>query len=1184
MASLYCHYHRNLAQKYVLPYICSATKLVMKKIIALFLLLAVGFSISTVLAQAYCGYTHKRVITINGSQITGGPHTDFPVLISHTDAQLRHTTSGGNVTDLQGDDISFFDDSGNQLDHDREHYNPTTGQVIFWVKASSLTNGTDYVIHMVYGNPSITTDQSTTTTWSSNYQGVWHLHDDFLDDSGNSHTGTNNGSTDASPAKIGDGQNFVDPNHWIESTTFPNQTGDFTIAGWAYTTDNTRAGQRIFCDDAGNASGGYAMSIGDPGTGRIRFYIRGMSGTITDSPGSTISNNTWHYCVAVCDITGSMRYLYVDGALVASSANTGTLNSDPGNASIGGEVAAGETANRFHGDLDEIRLANTARSANWIATQYASQNQPIAAFPGVTAGDFYAVGNEMDLNPVSAANGDWDATATWGVASAADVPGLGARVYVHHQVDIDAADVDYICDCYVSNTAGNYGRLRVQNGYTLDITDSLYAYADNIAQITRIHLVNGTINVGGNMIMTRLATNAQTPSFYLRLENASDLNVTGNFVWNYLGAGAETDAEIRCEDNSTLDVTGDMTINHNAGETWRWNQDDNSVTTITGNLVLNSLGGDDLRIDASSSGTINVNGATGVTGNLLGGEDLRFELDGDGAFNIANNLSLTATGGDDVRLEVGNTVALSTFKVDVGGNATFIQNFDALTRDFQVYFYEDTELEISGDLTMTTNFTNPGILLLHADDNGVVDCDGDINLNAVSSGETEIRLDGNSELQIMGNFVRVASPNDFGELDCAVTATVEYNGNTAQIFSQDAGGLGDDFDYGIVEINNSFGTAPQLTMEGLATVHGSIIFMDGIISSTSTNLLVVDDDATSSGASDVSHVDGPIRKIGDDVFEFPVGDNGYWRPCSITAPNSTSDYFTAQYFEVDPEPTWGSPKEATIHHISDCEYWVIDRSPGGSDESVTLTYRTNFDGSIQCSGVTVQADLVVARWDGAMWRDEGTDGSPGGTPANGDVTTAAAVTSFSPFTLASITTTNPLPIELVKFDAKPGANHVELRWTTASEINNDYFTIEKSLDGHHWEEVVEVDGAGNSTSVINYSDKDYAPYTGISYYRLKQTDFDGSYSYSNVVSVLFDNGAVNVFPNPVQVGATLTIEAEATGIISLLDITGKIVFAETHVAQNGIITFQMPDVPVGVYFLRIEGQNSTIPAKLVVTN
>jgi len=136
-------------------------------------------------------------------------------------------------------------------------------------------------------------------------------------------------------------------------------------------------------------------------------------------------------------------------------------------------------------------------------------------------------------------------------------------------------------------------------------------------------------------------------------------------------------------------------------------------------------------------------------------------------------------------------------------------------------------------------------------------------------------------------------------------------------------------------------------------------------------------------------------------------------------------------------------------------------------------------------------------------------------------------------TIGSISISTPLPIELLDFSAIPiGNRYVKLDWQTASEINNDYFTIEQSKDGLKWERLFDIDGAGNSSSLLNYTTTDNAPYFDISYYRLKQTDFDGKFSYSQIESVNIKNSGnsnIEIFPNPTKnqitiVGGTHDLE------------------------------------------------------------
>lgn len=345
------------------------------------------FNSNNTLAQP-AGYGFGKQVTVLSTQVAGGtPLINFPMLISITDPDLRTTANGGQVESGNGFDIIFtLGDCSTQLAHDLEHYDPTTGELVIWVQVPLLDNLADTYVYMFYGNSAVATDQSNSAIWTTaNYDGVWHLHNDFLDASVGTNNGTNNGSTDISPAyNFGDGQNFTDPNHWIELPNHPNRTGDFTYTGWARTISNNVAGQRVVCDDASNANGCHAISIGDPGAGSIRFYIRGLNPVSLDSPGGIIINDVWHYVAATFNDATNLKSLYVDGVLVGSATVTGTLGTATGNASIGGEVAAGEAGNRFNGSLDEIRSNSSVLSAGWILTEFNNQNSP-GTFYGISA-------------------------------------------------------------------------------------------------------------------------------------------------------------------------------------------------------------------------------------------------------------------------------------------------------------------------------------------------------------------------------------------------------------------------------------------------------------------------------------------------------------------------------------------------------------------------------------------------------------------------------------------------------------------------------------------------------------------------------------------------------------------------------------------------------------------------------
>lgn len=112
------------------------------------------------------------------------------------------------------------------------------------------------------------------------------------------------------------------------------------------------------------------------------------------------------------------------------------------------------------------------------------------------------------------------------------------------------------------------------------------------------------------------------------------------------------------------------------------------------------------------------------------------------------------------------------------------------------------------------------------------------------------------------------------------------------------------------------------------------------------------------------------------------------------------------------------------------------------------------------------------------------------------------LTGFSWLTFGPDDQSNvPLPIELLSFNATPVNDAVQLTWSTASEKDNDFFTVERSIDGENWENVLFVEGAGTSIHRIDYASADLRPYKGLSYYRLKQTDFDGQFTHSSAVAV-----------------------------------------------------------------------------------
>lgn len=159
----------------------------------------------------------------------------------------------------------------------------------------------------------------------------------------------------------------------------------------------------------------------------------------------------------------------------------------------------------------------------------------------------------------------------------------------------------------------------------------------------------------------------------------------------------------------------------------------------------------------------------------------------------------------------------------------------------------------------------------------------------------------------------------------------------------------------------------------------------------------------------------------------------------------------------------------------------------------------------------------------------------------------------------------PLPIELTTFKATIWKGDVKLEWTTAQEIGNRGFEVEKSSDGISWTDLNWIDGAGHSNDVNSYSTTDYSPNAGINYYRLRQIDFDGNTDYSPIVSVKLSDevSGFEIYPNPAM--DELNIKNIDGQRIAIVNISGMIMF-EQNVDSNSSI--DISQLPAGVYFAR----------------
>lgn len=178
--------------------------------------------------------------------------------------------------------------------------------------------------------------------------------------------------------------------------------------------------------------------------------------------------------------------------------------------------------------------------------------------------------------------------------------------------------------------------------------------------------------------------------------------------------------------------------------------------------------------------------------------------------------------------------------------------------------------------------------------------------------------------------------------------------------------------------------------------------------------------------------------------------------------------------------------------------------------------------------------------------------------------------------LCRYTSTLPvLPIELANFAGQSKNEAVLLSWQTATEINNRGFEIQRSYDSETWETINFVDGEGDSSELVDYEYEDNRPLQGENYYRLKQIDFDGKFSYSDVILVkmMQKGNLIAVFPNPVHQDLTVAIAVSeaANGNIQIFDYSGKVIFSQAASLDEGTnqLSVATDDLQTGIYFLQV---------------
>lgn len=168
----------------------------------------------------------------------------------------------------------------------------------------------------------------------------------------------------------------------------------------------------------------------------------------------------------------------------------------------------------------------------------------------------------------------------------------------------------------------------------------------------------------------------------------------------------------------------------------------------------------------------------------------------------------------------------------------------------------------------------------------------------------------------------------------------------------------------------------------------------------------------------------------------------------------------------------------------------------------------------------------------------------------------------------------PLPVELSEFNVELKEKYVELTWSTSSEINNNYFIVERSSNGDSWNALQRIEGEGNSNQETTYGYIDEIPLLDVSYYRLKQVDIDGSYSYSEIKAISNKGRKTEVFPNPFENEVALVGKFAGHEEIFIYNILGQNIsnLVEKTIQSENKIVLEFSNMQNGVYLIRTKNE------------
>lgn len=653
--------------------------------------------------------------------------------------------------------------------------------------------------------------------------------------------------------------------------------------------------------------------------------------------------------------------------------------------------------------------------------------------------------------------------------------------------------------------------------------------------------------------------------------------------------GGNKDSKLKVENNGILNVYGKYFMESSDNKKMELKVK-NANLYIQDSMVVRQNGGSKEMKIKFETGTVDINRSAEF--NIINGDKLKVEMKSSSVVTIEEDLAVKRSGGNE---KLDFKVDAST--LNVNGNALIEMNGGTGSKaDTKVTFKKISNITVQGDFTVQENAGSQPIELVmgknnQSTDRATLQVNGDFRFGANSGNSSDQRVDisvyTDCVVEVKGDIIHTTTKGQFDFVNAS--AILKLTGTDKQYICGEKTGLAF-VNYQNILVNNTFSSSPDsvpsIYLQGPISLEQQLELNDGIMKTSTANLITLQSGALLVGGSDTSFVDGPFQKEGGSAFTFPIGNKGVYAPMDISNFSNTasSNAFTARYYNQGYTDT---STDATLKHISNIEYWDLQRDNGTANVQVSIHWR---DGAR--SGISNLSDLAMAGYTGSNWTSLAPF-STSGTVSQGSITTNNRQSSFGLYTFGSLNGGNILPIKLAWFDVQAAGQKVIVKWASEMEQNNDFYTIERSRDGTQFEVAGMVKGAGNSEHRIEYEFTDENPYRGTSYYRLKQTDLDGQYEYFEVKKVFIETPAIEqslqierIYPNPAQdhISMELFAPSNEEALLNVYDLSGRLMFQETTELNTGEnkLSIQLPaEIASGNYVLSVQTANESRSVKFI---